>query len=351
MVGGGCYGALSSSSAIIARGLVKRYVTYERKGFLRRVKKTVEALRGVDLETRWGEVFGLLGPNGAGKTTTVKILSTLLLPDDGWARVAGYDVVNEYIEVRRRIGVVLSVERGFFWKLTGRENLRYFAMLRGLRGAELEKRVDEVLRLVSLTELGAADKLYEEYSLGMKARLALARALVHDPPILILDEPTLGLDPPSARRIRELIVRLAREEGKAVLVTTHNMYEAELICDRVAVIAKGRIIAMGSPEELKSLIAKEVPVIVRFSSRGKLVEAPSLEAKLRRELGVEKFSLSVDGEGRNVLRVLARSGEEEETIARVVGLLSGLGYRVRSIEVAKPSLEDVFIALTGGEER
>jgi len=218
---------MNEQVAIKVSKLMKNYVSYDRKGFLKKEKRIVKALKGVTFEVKWGEVFGLLGPNGAGKTTTVKILTTLLLPDDGKAYVNGYDVVKKPIKVRESIGVVLNVERGFFWKLTGRENLRYFGMLKGMKGKELEDRIEEVLSTVGLDKIGASDKLYEEYSLGMKARLALARALITDPQILILDEPTLGLDPPAAREIRQLLVKHAKEERKSVMVTTHNMFEAE----------------------------------------------------------------------------------------------------------------------------
>ena len=344
---------MASGYAITARGLVKRYTTWERRGLFKRAKKTIEALRGVSFTVRWGEVFGLLGPNGAGKTTTVKILSTLLLPDEGEATVAGYSVVSEPVEVRERIGVVRSVERGFFLKLTGRENLRYFGMLRGLRGRQLDEAIERSIKLVGLDELGAENKLYEEYSLGMKARLALARALLHDPPVLILDEPTLGLDPPSARRIRELLVRLARENGKAILITTHNMFEAEMICDRVAIISEGRIAAIGSPDELKGMVAKSVPVTVRFRAHHAAAFSPAvLEEEIASVLGTRNLCVEEEGGLNNLrLRVLVKPGEEEETISRVVAVLSRLGYSVRSIEVSKPTLEDVFIALTrrGGQ--
>ncbi|MDK2464891.1 MAG: ABC transporter ATP-binding protein, partial [Candidatus Korarchaeota archaeon] len=202
-----------SEAAISVRDLEKRYTTYLRRGMFKRERKVVEALKGVSFDVRRGEVFGLLGPNGAGKTTTVKILCTLLLPDGGRASVLGYDVVEQAPDVRRRIGVSLTVEKGFFWKLTGRENLTYFGMLYGMDGPQLRERVEEVLRVVGLTDLGVEDKLYEEYSLGMKARLSIARALLTDPDVLILDELTLGLDPPArAMAVRESFVRL-----KAVL--------------------------------------------------------------------------------------------------------------------------------------
>ena len=333
------------AAAVEARGLVKRYVVRE-GGLFRSRRKIVEALRGVSFRAEWGEVLGLLGPNGAGKTTTVKILATLLLPDEGEARVAGFDVVSEASEVRRSIGVVLSVERGFFWKLTGRENLRYFGMLRGLRGRELEERVSYLLKLVGLEELRASDRLYEEYSLGMKARLALARALLHDPPVLLLDEPTLGLDPMSARRIRELVRRMAREEGKAIIITTHNMFEAEIVCDRVAIISKGRIVAVGSPDELKLRVAGEVPVTARFAPRGQ-VDVEGLRSEIMGVLGFRAVTLE-PGNGVYRVRVLVPASEAEEALARLALLLARRGYRVLGLEVSRVSLEDVFVKLVGG---
>lgn len=330
--------------AIEAKGLVKRYVVYERRGFFKRRRVYVEALRGVTFSVDEGTIYGLLGPNGAGKTTTIKILSTLLLPDGGEARVGGFDVVSEADKVREVIGVTLSVERGFFWKLTGRENLKYFGMLRGLSGSELDKRIDYLVRLVGLDELGAVDKLYEEYSMGMRARLSLARALLADPQVLMLDEPTLGLDPPSARTIRELLVRLAREEGKTVLITTHNMHEAEVVSDRLAIINEGKIIAEGTVPELKALVAKSVSVMVT-ARVPPLVSVAELAERLRGHL--ERDELSVEPAGEKVkVRVVVKPGEEDEVVAETLRWLSGLGAKVYKVEITEPSLEDVFIRLT-----
>lgn len=315
----------------------------------RREKVVVEALKGISFDVEYGEVFGLLGPNGAGKTTTVKILSTLLIPDGGRARVAGFDVVESPGMVRRNIGVTLTVEKGFFWKLTGRENLSYFGMLRGLKGMELKRRVGELMSMLGLDRLGASDKFYEEYSLGMRARLSLARALLTDPPVLILDEPTLGLDPPSARYIRELLLRFAREHGKAILLTTHNMFEAEVVCDRVAVIDDGRIIASGTVQELKKMVARRV--VVNITASSPMVELGLLEARLM-ETVTGDVALSLDEQGRLRIRVVSRVGEEEAHLSEVVRLLSSLGIRVNRVELEEPSLEDVFITLTrrgGGE--
>ncbi|RDD53325.1 MAG: ABC transporter ATP-binding protein [Candidatus Korarchaeota archaeon NZ13-K] len=330
--------------AIEVEGLEKRYVTYLRRG-IRRERSVVHALKGISFSVERGEVFGLLGPNGAGKTTTVKILSTLLLPDSGRATVMGYDVVREPKEVRRRIGVSLSVERGFFWKLTGRENLRYFGMLYGLDGGELKGRVDSLLRLVGLEELGASDKLYEEYSTGMKARLSIARALLTDPEVLILDEPTLGLDPNSARMVRELMIRLAHEEGKTVLVTTHNMFEAEIMCDRVAIMNEGRIVAMDTVENLKRIVEGEVTIEVLLMLPARL-STSELREELHRGIGRPVEVMIASEEVR--VRVSSTQAEVEGLTQVLLGRLHSLGCGVRRVEVTEPSLEDVFVKLTGG---
>ncbi len=335
-----------SYEAIKAESLVKTYRTYERRGFFKKKEKLVEALRGVDLRVSWGKLYGLLGPNGAGKTTTVKILSTLLLPDGGEAWVNGYNVVREPIKVRESIGVVLSVEKGFFWKLTGRENLRYFGMLRGLDGADLEEAIDRAIGLVGLDRLGAEDKLYEEYSLGMKARLSLARALLHDPPILILDEPTLGLDPPAAREIRTLLASLAHREGKAVMITTHNMFEAEMICDYVSIISDGRIAASGSVDELKRLVSGKIPIEVKFTGRP-LENKDGLLSKLSSIAHVSESSVKVLEDGYTA-RLLVESGAAEEVISEAVRMLSSAGFRILRADVQEPTLEDVFITVAGG---
>jgi len=331
--------------AIVAKDLVKRYISYEKQGFFKRRKIVVEALKGISFNIREGEVFGLLGPNGAGKTTTVKILSTLLLPDSGTAKVLSYDVVAQPEKVREVIGVTLSVEKGFFWKLTGRENLKYFGMLKGLKGKELESRINEVMRVVGLNKLHAENKLYEEYSLGMKARLSLARALLTDPPVLILDEPTLGLDPASARTIRELLVRLAKDKGKTVLITTHNMFEAEIICDRVAIINSGKIVAIGTIKELKRRVADKVALEFKISNH---MDINSVKEFIARKLNNMNVYVNTINKGIIKIRVLVDSGDEESYISKVLEILHDQGLRVYQVMVQEPSLEDVFIALTRG---
>ncbi len=336
-----------NKASINVQEVEKTYISYERHGFLRRRKKIIKALKGVSFKVKKGEVFGLLGPNGAGKTTLIKIITTLLLPDRGTVYVLGHDVIKEPEEVRKHIGAVLSVERGFFWKLTGRENLKYFGMLRGLHGSFLKKRIEELLELVGLKQLGGADKLYEEYSLGMKARLALARALLSDPPILLLDEPTLGLDPHAARQIRDLIVDFAHKSGKTILLTTHNMFEAELICDRIAIISQGKIVGIGTKEELKTLVRKEVPITIKFSSNKRGFDSNWLINELRNNTGYNAF-VSQD-KNDYFIKVLVEEKEKDNAIASIVSFLSLQNLSVHEVRVDVPTLEDVFIKLTGKE--
>ena len=336
----------SSVYAVEAEGLVKRYVV----GGLMRPKRVVEALRGVSFRVSKGIVFSLLGPNGAGKTTTINILATLLEPDGGEARVLGFDVVRERWEVRKRIGVLLSVERGFFWKLTARENLIYFGMVYGLSGKDLRERVDEVLDVVGLNDLGASDKLFEEMSLGMKARLGLARALLRDPEVLLLDEPTLGLDPPSSVYVRQLLRSLA-EKGKTVILTTHNMYEAEIVSDKVAMIVGGRIVIEGTPQELKKIVAKKVPVEVKL--RGTIYDGgEGVRKDLVKVLGRPVYlKFSRDNDILEV-RIVVEPGEEERVVEKVLRVSQSRGLRVVEAKVLEPSLEDVFIvvASSGGKD-
>lgn len=329
------------TAAIEARGLRKLYRTRKRRGLLRSEVEVVEAVRGVSFEVRHGEVVGLLGPNGAGKTTTLKILATLLLPDEGEAFVEGFDVVREANEVRRRIGLLLNVEKGFYGKLTGRENLEYFGVLYGIERRELSRRIDYLARLLELDRLGAVDRLFEEFSLGMKARLGLARALLKDPPILLLDEPTLGLDPPSAIRIRNLVRSLAGE-GKAVLYTTHNMFEAEIVCDRILLIDKGLVVAEGSPEELKSRIPKLKTISI-------LVRAGSLEA-LESIFSGLGLTPKVERRAEHLLNVKVNVSDPERILGVLMERLVEDKYPVVSLKIEEPTLEDVFMYFSGGGE-
>jgi len=329
------------SDAIVVQNLYKRYETRERRGLLRRgKKKIVNAVNGISFNVKRGEIFGLLGPNGAGKTTTVKILATLLIPDAGDAWVNGHHVVKEDKKVRESIGVSLFSDRGFYWKLTGRENLTYFAMLYHLDPKEAKKRIDYLLELVEIKR--EADKLVEEYSTGMKAKLNIARALLTDAPVLLLDEPTIGLDPNSARKIREILLT-ERKRGKAILLTTHNMEEADQLCDRIAIINQGKIIAIGTPQELKNMVQKTTVIEVEAAG---LVN--TITSKLRQLDGVKYVTLTIKNP--QSLQGKIRIGINRDSngiLPEIVSILYKNGIKIHFVRPLQPSLEDVFITLTG----
>ncbi len=298
---------------------------------LRKVFGDVVAVDGISFSVEEGELFGLLGPNGAGKTTTINILTTLIRPTSGSARVWGYDVRTETSKVRSVIGLVpqdLTVDD----ELTGIENLRLMASLYHVPKDVAEKRTEEVLELVDLKE--ASKRKVETYSGGMRKRLELAAALIHRPKVLFLDEPTLGLDVQTRAHIWEYIRRLVREEQLTVLMTTHYMEEADANCDRVAVIDRGKIMAIGSPRELKAAHGSDV---IELEVQGNGIDLHSLVKGVG---GV--LDLRVEG-SRAVLKV----SRGEEVLPELVGRLIGGGAIVRRIEMRRPTLDEVFISLTG----
>ena len=203
--------------------------------------KDVQALEGVDIDVPRGSVVALLGPNGAGKSTLVRILATTVLPDAGEASVMGHDIVSQASAARSSLGLMLGNERSWYWRLSGRRNLEFFAALYGMRRAAARARAEEVLRLVDLADV--ADRRVGEYSSGMRARLALARAVLQMPPVLILDEPTQNLDPVAAANFRDTVVQLSQERGASILLTTHNLHEAAVLADEVIVLALGRVVS------------------------------------------------------------------------------------------------------------
>src|SRR3954466_8999617 len=272
-------------------------------GTVRRRSLEVEAVRGVSFDIAEGELFGLLGPNGAGKTTTIKMLITLLLPSSGQARVLGHNVVDEPREVRKRIGYVFGGDRGLYGRLSARDNLRYFAELYGVSGKAQRLRIDEVLELVGLK--GREQERVEGYSRGMRQRLHIARGILHDPEVVFLDEPTIGVDPVGARELRNTISDLIAG-GKTVLLTTHTMFEADALCDRIAVIAKGQLVGEGTPAQLKdNVTGGRVTEIEVFGVRDATVE------RLREIDGVT--SVIVEDRDQAQLLVVQTSGEREGT--------------------------------------
>jgi ABC-2 type transport system ATP-binding protein len=305
-------------------------------GTLRRKWKNVEAVRGVSFEIQEGELFGLLGPNGAGKTTTIKMLITLLIPTKGTARVLGYDVVKDAREVRRRIGYVFGGERGVYERLSGYDNLRYFAELYGVPPQEIRPRIDQLLELVGLK--GREQERAEGYSRGMKQRLHIARGLLHDPPVVFLDEPTIGLDPVGARELRATIASLA-DAGKTILLTTHYMFEADALCDRIAVINRGEIVAHGTPAELKRDVAEGAVVEVEVFG------VPDGTVERVRDLnGVTSVSI----EAREQTQMLiVQTQPDVELTQSILGTLDGAS--VGRISRREPTLEDAYVTLVADE--
>lgn len=301
--------------------------------------KLVKALDGVDLTVRRGEIFGLLGPNGAGKTTLIRILATLLLPTSGSAFVEGYDVVKEDAKVREIINVVSGGERAGYGITTVRENLWYFTQLYGYGWRDGWRRVDELVELLEIEEY--ANVRLNKLSTGMIQKYNLARGLVNDPRILFLDEPTLGLDVEAARYIRALIKKLVKERpDRTIFLTTHYMAEAEELCDRIAIIHEGRVVAIGTSEQLKKLVSKDV--VYKIDVKG-------LHEKLAgvvKEKGLAKVATCTSdiAAGITALRVVL---DDEDEISKVVNFLSKAGYAILSVSRVEPTLEDVFLKLVG----
>jgi len=328
--------------AIEVRGITKTFPPRPRR-FVELLRgkprpPPVEALRGVDLDVPRGELFGLLGPNGAGKTTLVKILATLLLPTAGVARVAGLDVARHEKEVRRLVGVVLGGDRGLYWRLTARENLRYFAQLYGMPLRRARERSDEVLGAVGLLDRG--DDRVEAYSKGMKQRLHVARGLLTDPEILLLDEPTIGLDPHGARDVRALVRGLVDDEGRTVVLTTHYLGEADALSDRVGILHRGRLVTVAPPSELKARHAARGVVVVRV--RG----GDDLEKRLAAVAGVERvLAGAADADGTREFRLAGAVADAD--LAEVAAEATRGGAHLLGLRRDEPSLEDVFVELTG----
>jgi ABC-2 type transport system ATP-binding protein len=298
---------------------------------VREFKKGPRAVDGIDLSVEPGEIYGFLGPNGAGKSTTVLMLTTLLPPTAGTARVGGFDVVTQGPQVRSIIGAALQ-EAALDPLLTGRDHLRLQATLQGLGRAERRSRTAELLERVGLTE--AAGRKVRGYSGGMKRRLDLALALVHRPSILFLDEPTTGLDPQSRTALWEEVARLARDDGVTVFLTTQYLEEADVLADRVGIIDHGRIVAEGTPAALKADIGR-----------------PSVHAQPEREEDRERMAAVLAGFGEpvgGVARGLAvRLSDGRAGLADIVRALDSAGLRVAHIDLQAPTLDDVFLAKTG----
>jgi ABC-2 type transport system ATP-binding protein len=322
------------NTVISVKDLKREY--YSTKGWLKKKKIKVNALNGVSFEVKKGEIFGLLGPNGAGKTTTIKILTTLLAPTSGESKVLGYNTFGEESYIRKKINFIFGGEMGVYRRLSARDNLLYFSNLYKIDRVTRDKRINEYLELVGLTE--KADLKVETYSKGMIQRLQIARGLINDPEILFLDEPTIGLDPVGARDLRKIIKNLS-SLGKTILLTTHYMYEADELCDRIAIINNGRIIALDTPTNLKK----------------DYIETSILEVNM---LGLKEMDIELLKTLKGVELVVVKNLEQSQLLqihfSKMVKITSQVlsilrNHQVISINERETTLEDVYVRLVGNK--
>lgn len=330
------------NSSIHIRSLSKRFPREQSWRSLIRGQDEKVALRAVDLDVRPGEVFGLLGPNGAGKTTLIKIICTLLLPSTGSASVSGLDVVQESLAVRRRLGLVYGDERTFSWRLSVRENLRFFAGLYGLRRAVIETRISELLELVGLDD--ERGRPMHHFSSGMRQRAAIARGLLNNPDVLLMDEPTRSLDPVAAADLRNLIRGRVADGHRTVLLATHQIHEAEELCDRVAVLNHGRLELLGSVPELREVLRTEdVHRVVVSGLNGGMLD------RVKQVAGV----VSVRAEHLENSTQLLELGVETDSpaVPEVIRALVEGGGQVWSSTRRELSLEEIFKLALGEDGR
>jgi len=306
--------------AIKAEGIYKTF----RSGWGR--KRNKEVLKGVDLQIEEGEIFGILGPNGAGKTTLLSILSTLLLPDRGQIRIFGMDGITDGHRIRERVNIS-SGNANFVWSLTVEENLQFYGMLYGLAGRRREERVNFLINLFDLRD--HRDVPFDQISTGMKQRLSLAKSLLNEPELLFLDEPTVGLDPEVSIRIREQIRAIQKERGMTILLTTHQMKEAEYLCGRIAFLKTGEILASGTAHDLKRMV--RIGDLVRITFEGNISEEELLRAE-----GVINYSVT-DGH----CEIMLDDGERR--LGPLVSTLTQNGTHIKRLSLRQVDLEDVFI--------
>ncbi len=322
--------------------LSKTYYSKKRKSLIKSEKTKVQALKNVSFHVNQGEIFGLLGPNGAGKTTLIKILTTLLLPTSGTVRINGFSLDQER-GIKMSIGAMLMGERGLYWKLTGRENLKYFGALYHVPKKLCEDRIENLIDLLELEDY--IDRTVETFSSGMKMKMVFARALINDAPILMLDEPTNTLDVKEARRLRKIVKEHNESENKTIIYCTHQMYEAEELCHRIAIIDQGQIIALDDPLELKDGLRQSdilsiegtIPEEARLAvnSLPGVTSANILIKRSNNGSTVEKPYLSVVCE------------DSHQILPVIISTLNVKGAIIRNIDKQETTLEDVFVNITG----
>jgi len=304
------------------------------------VKRYVKAVDHVNIKVKRGEFFGLLGPNGAGKTTLIKMLCTIILPTEGTAKVNGYDILKEPVKVRSCIGWFHGETggRSLYWRLNAEDNLRFYAYLQNVPRDVAEKRINALLDFFGLSR--ERKKLVKDYSTGMKVRVMLARALLHNPPILFMDEPTIGLDTISAVETRRLLKALNTELGKTIIFTSHNMFEVEQLCERIAIMRGGRIIADASPSALREMLRdmRAVEVDIReVDNLTAVVESLSRLPIVRRVIEVKNNPFNAT--------IRLQVDDEYEAIPAVVDRLTSLGVKISAVRRSEPTLEDIFVKL------
>jgi len=292
-------------------------------------KRKTEALKGLDLNVPEGALWGILGPNGAGKTTLLSILSTLLTPEEGEVRVLGLDVCNNALDICRRINLS-SGHANFLWSLTVRENLEYYAMLYGISGKKRKQKVEALLDLLNLRDF--AGVRFDELSTGTKQKLALSKALVNDPELLLLDEPTVGLDPDVAHRLRDYIRQRHHETATTILLTTHNMKEAEDLCEQVAFIKDGTIKARGKPQDLKRDLGLGDTILITYKGSLPASALESMEGVYHLHVNNATCRVLVD--------------DHRARLPHILELFIGEKISIHDLRIQESSLEDVFIAYT-----
>ncbi len=304
--------------------------------------KKITALDNVSIQVNKGELLGLLGPNGAGKTTLIKILCTLVLPTEGKALVNGHDLEHAGREIRKIIGYVVSEERSFYWRLTGSQNLRFFATLNGFSSLEASERIDEVLKLTGLQDDAA--RMFKDYSTGMRQRLAIARAMLTNPEILFMDEPTRSLDPLTSHKLRKFIKeQVVHEQGKTVFFATHNLPEAEELSDRIVILDGGKVKICGTLTDIRQYLSKKQNYIIHLR-----VTSDRLLDKIRSLKGINNLQVSEPAIGDGVTLELELDSETGDISAVLEGIIQSGGYITACIP-KEASLEEMFTQISGGD--
>jgi ABC-2 type transport system ATP-binding protein len=322
--------------AIRTKDLIKRFprTTGYRDLIPFRNRQLVSAVDGVSLEIEKGELFGLLGPNGAGKTTIIKMLCCLVLPTSGTAEILGHNVLKEEQAVKNLVGLVSAEERSFYWRLTGRENLQFYAALYHIPHRQARKRIDELLDLIEMSK--EADMRFQNYSTGMRQKLAIARGLLSEPEVLFVDEPTRSLDPVSAKAIRQFIMEKIVRKGRTVILATHNLNEAEQMCSRMVIMNHGRVSALGSVNELRSLFQTQETCELQVSGISE-----DIISQLRLLEGV--FDCNIDTHSNGTSKLVLKTSKRASVLPQILQIIVGSGVIIHDCQIGQLPLEDIFI--------